>query len=75
MKKRAFYKILTVLMAIVALFMPSMILAQDVGQPCDGADAYGSCPLDTWVMVLAFAAVVFAVLHLNRKQKRTFIAK
>ncbi|MFS2187899.1 hypothetical protein ACCC92_14575 [Mucilaginibacter sp. Mucisp84] len=37
--------------------------------PCDNADGDANCPLDTWVIVLAVAALTFAVTHLYRKQK------
>jgi hypothetical protein len=39
------------------------------GGPCAFTDPDNSCPLDTWVIVLAFVAVLFAALHLSRKQK------
>jgi hypothetical protein len=39
------------------------------GEPCQGTDPDATCPLDTWVIVLAVVAVIFAVVHLNRKQK------
>ena len=39
------------------------------GEPCNGNDPDAYCPLDTWVIVLAIAATLFAAWHLNRKQK------
>lgn len=37
---------------------------------CDGNDGGpDGCPLDTWVIVLAIIAVIFAAIHLHRKQK------
>ncbi len=45
-----------------------MVYAQ-VDNPCDGSDPDASCPLDTWVFVLAGALVIFAVARLYRKQK------
>ena len=39
------------------------------GEPCGGVDPDATCPLDTWVIILASIAVIFAVIHLNRKQK------
>ncbi|WP_413667185.1 hypothetical protein ACEN9X_22070 [Mucilaginibacter sp. Mucisp86] len=36
---------------------------------CDNADDDAYCPLDTWVIVFAVAAFVFAAIHLYRKQK------
>ena len=40
------------------------------GGPCGFTDPDASCPLDTWVMVLAFIAVGFASLSLYRKQNK-----
>ncbi|WPV02768.1 hypothetical protein SNE26_13350 [Mucilaginibacter sp. cycad4] len=37
--------------------------------PCDNADGDATCPLDTWVIVLAAAVFTFAAIHLYRKQK------
>lgn len=37
--------------------------------PCDPTDNDAFCPLDTWVIVLAVAAFIFAATHLYRKQK------
>jgi hypothetical protein len=41
--------------------------------PGDDPDAHpigeSGCPLDTWVIVLVTVALLFTVLHLNRKQK------
>jgi len=60
---KKFWAILLVLMANSAL------LYAQPGEPCNGADPDAYCPLDTWVFVLAGAALVLAVLHLSRKQK------
>jgi hypothetical protein len=46
-----------------------VLLAQSSpGEPCAGTDPDATCPLDTWVIILAIAALVFATLHLYRKQ-------
>ncbi len=60
-------KLLIVAAAIGLLIIPSSLFAQDF--PCGGTDPYATCPLDTWVVVLAGAALLFAVLHLYKKQK------
>jgi len=39
------------------------------GAPCGGTDIDADCPLDTWVIFLAVIAVVFAAIHLHKKQK------
>jgi len=44
------------------------------GSPCGGTDPDEVCPLDTWVVVLAVAAFVFAAIHLYRKQKAALVA-
>ncbi|WP_428327324.1 hypothetical protein [Mucilaginibacter sp.] len=68
MKKTALNgKLLKVAIAILVLCSPVTLFAQDL--PCDGTDAYSTCPLDSWVIVLAGVALVFAALHLHRKQK------
>ncbi|MDR3693260.1 hypothetical protein [Mucilaginibacter sp.] len=49
----------------------SVLFAQSTnpGEPCGGTDPDATCPLDTWVIILAMVAVVFAAWHLYRKQK------
>ena len=64
------YKVITV--TVFFLFSIATAFAQQV--PCSGDpddDDYdpNGCPLDTWVIVLAFAAVLFASIHLFRKQR------
>jgi len=52
------------------LLLPVISFAQN-GEDCGDADPVDSnCPLDTWVLVLAVIALVFAVVHLYRKQKK-----
>jgi succinate dehydrogenase/fumarate reductase cytochrome b subunit len=63
--------------SVIALFggvllFPLLSTAQDSNIPCTGPNAFEStstCPLDTWVWVLAALATIFAVFHLNRKNK------
>ena len=44
--------------------------AQSSGECGDYSDPDApSCPLDSWVYVLVFAALVFVSFHLYRKQK------
>lgn len=45
----------------------AMLYAQP-GEPCGGTDPDATCPLDTWVIVLAVIAVAFAVFRLTKKQ-------
>lgn len=65
--KNKFYKILCVVAVVGIVLSPSALFAQDLG--CAGADPYGNCPLDTWVIVLAGVTLLFAVVQLYRKQK------
>ena len=37
--------------------------------PCDPADGDGTCPLDTWVIVLVAGVSVFAAFRLYRRKK------
>jgi hypothetical protein len=57
------------LVLLTSIFNSALVFAQSAGGPCAFQDADNPCPLDTWVIVLAFAAVLFAVFHLHRKQK------
>jgi hypothetical protein len=68
MRVRIFFSTLLVLM-----FSTGLLFAQDpIGQPCAGNDAdLTGCPLDTWVVLLAFIAIVFAARHIYRKQKQS----
>ena len=52
-----------------ALVCNAALLFAQPGEPCGGTDPDATCPLDSWVWVLAAAAVVFAATHLHRKQK------
>ena len=44
------------------------LFAQGPGGPCLGADADNPCPLDSWVVVLACALVVFVFFRLSAKK-------
>jgi len=67
----SFKKIVSVITLSGSLLLfPLLSIAQNSNLPCDGENAWTStCPLDTWVWVLAAVAVTFAVFQLNRKQK------
>lgn len=69
MKVKIFFSALLLLM-----FNTMLLYAQtttDPGLPCSGNDIdTGNCPLDTWVLVLALATVIFATFYLSRKQSR-----
>lgn len=55
--------------SVFALLMLNVVFVFAQGSPCGGTDPDEVCPLDTWVMVLGFAAFVFTAVHLYRKQK------
>ena len=40
-----------------------------IDNPCENTDIDSVCPLDTWVIILAFAAFAFTTIHLYRRQK------
>jgi len=65
-----FYRTVPVVWLLAGLLLlPGLAAAQVVGD-CGDIDPIGTtCPLDTWVLVLAVAAVVFAVLQMQRKQR------
>ena len=67
------YKIVSVIVFSSSLLLiPVISFAQEGGPPCgDGDPINANCPLDTWVIVLAFMAIVFAARHLYRKQKQS----
>jgi uncharacterized membrane protein len=53
---------------LLLIFNVLLLYAQDP-QACSGTDIDNPCPLDTWVIILAIIAVVFAAIYLNHKQK------
>ena len=56
-----------VILTVASLLNPFISYAQDL--PCGGDDPYESCPLDTWVWVLAITALVFGAVYIYRQQK------
>jgi len=54
---------------VFVLLMLNVVFLFAQGLPCGGTDPDEVCPLDTWVLVFAGAAFVFAVVRLYRKQK------
>jgi hypothetical protein len=50
------------------LVLNTITLYAQPGEPCAGTDPDAMCPLDSWVIVLAAAAFVFATVHLYRKR-------
>jgi len=68
MRIRIFFSTLLLLMFnVAALFAQS----GDPNGPCGlNDDDNTNCPLDTWVVALAVVAVIFAAVHLHKKQKR-----
>jgi hypothetical protein len=58
-----------IFLGVVLLFMVNVaaLYAQPT-EPCEGTDPDTTCPLDTWVIVLAFIALIFTVIHLYRKR-------
>jgi len=64
------YKILTFVVAVAGLLiLPVSSFAQDL--PCGDQDPTGTnpCPLDSWVWLLVFAAMIFGAVQLYRRQK------
>ena len=56
--------------AAFLFLMFNVVLACAQGLPCGGEDPDApACPIDTWVVVLAGAAFIFAAVHLYRRQK------
>ncbi len=69
MRVKIFFSTLLLLMInIVALYAQS---ESPIDGPCGlNDDDNQNCPLDTWVVVLAIIAVIFAAIHLHKKKKR-----
>ena len=55
--------------ALLLLILNTAVLYAQPGEPCGGTDPDATCPLDTWVLVLAVIALIFAFSRLYRKQK------
>jgi hypothetical protein len=60
-----------IILAGSMVLLPAIAFAQGGDLPCGGDDPTTStpCPLDTWVWVLAVAAVILGAIYLQRKQK------
>lgn len=43
-------------------------------EPCPPEAGPDGCPLDTWVILLAAAALIFTIIYLHRKQKAADLA-
>ncbi len=55
---------------IVLLLISALSTYAQTGiNPCNGSDDDGTCPLDTWVVVLVAAVSIFAVYRLYRRKK------
>ena len=57
--------------ALVLLMLNVMALYAQPSEPCGGTDPDATCPLDTWVVILAVVALVFAIIHLRRQRSDT----
>jgi hypothetical protein len=66
-----FYKITGIgILTGILFLLPAISFGQGLGPDCSDTDPIdANCPLDTWVFVLAAVVLVFAVIHLQRKQK------
>jgi len=53
---------------LLLLLINTVALYAQPGEPCAGTDPDATCPLDSWVIILALVAVVFAIIHLNRRR-------
>ena len=53
---------------LLLLVLNTVALYAQPGEPCAGTDPDATCPLDTWVIILALAAFVFATIHLYRRR-------
>ena len=62
-----FRKIILLLFCLIV--QSTVLFAQ--GDICDFNDPDNTtpCPLDTWVIILAFITVIFAAVHLHRNKK------
>jgi len=64
MRIKIFFSTILLMLNAVLLYAQA-----DAGGPCTGTDPDNTCPLDTWVILLAFIAIVFAAWRLNNKRK------
>jgi hypothetical protein len=69
-RKSGFNVVYRILVGLLFILSPLISTAQDISIPCSGGDDYdSSCPLDTWVILLAVVACITASIYLHRKQK------
>jgi hypothetical protein len=54
--------------AFFLLMINVVVLNAQPSCPCSCIDPDATCPLDTWVIILAVIAFVFVTIHLYRKQ-------
>jgi hypothetical protein len=74
MRIKIFCSALLILMLNVALLHAQVCTGP--GCPCGGTDDDGSCvPLDSWIVILAAAALLFTVKYLYGKQKNIYTGK
>jgi len=66
------FKITIAILLINGLcLLPMVSKAQEAS--CEGdSNPYDSCPLDTWVWVLAVVVVTFVVINLKQKMKQSY---
>ena len=57
---------------LLLLVLSTGALYAQPGEPCAGVDPDANCPLDTWVIILAVAALAFATIHLYRKRSAQY---
>jgi hypothetical protein len=50
------------------LMLNAAALFAQPGEPCAGTDPDATCPLDSWVLILAAVVVIFAFIHLSGKR-------
>ena len=70
-------KIKPFLATILLLVLVNLSCFAQFENPCGGdgdPDDPTTCPLDTWVLILVAGALIFATLHLYRRQKAQQIA-
>ena len=54
--------------AFFLLMINVVVLNAQPSCPCGCIDPDATCPLDTWVIILAVVAFVFVTVHLYRKR-------
>ncbi len=65
-----------ILITLCIMLMPLLLHAQDPGEPCSDNDPLdNTCPLDTWVYIMAVPAAALAALYIFKQQKTAGEAK